>query len=165
MTALFGAILFTAAAAFIAAAVKDARSLLIPNAISLFLLVLFFLFVLASPRPVDWTGHVVVFLLTGAFGFLAFLVKWIGAGDAKLLAAASLWAGTGLIDMFLFVTALAGGVEALVILAAAHAKNRKAAEKTRLSKLPVPYGVAIAAGGLCVLSVLAEPLLPDRGLL
>ncbi len=164
MTALFGAILFMAAAAFIAAAVKDARSFLIPNYISLSLLILFFLYAFSSPKPVDWILHAATFVVIGTLGFFAFLMKWIGAGDAKLLAAGSLWAGIGLIDVFLLATVFAGGVEALVILAAAYAKNRKATEKTPLSQTRVPYGVAIAVGGLCVLRVLAEPLLPDRGL-
>ncbi len=165
MTALFGVILLAAAAVLITAAIYDARSYTIPNYVSLLLVILFPFYIFAAPQPVEWGPHVVVFAVAGAAGFLAFLMKWAGAGDAKLIAAAALWAGPHLIDLFLFLTALAGGVEALVILAVVRAKNRKAGEKVRLTKLPIPYGIAIAAGGLCVLSVLAQPLLTDRGIL
>ena len=43
-------------------------------------------------------------------GTAAFAAGALGGGDVKLLAAASLFAGPGLISDFLLVTALAGGV-------------------------------------------------------
>ena len=52
-------------------------------------------------------------------GTAAFAAGALGGGDVKLLAAASLFAGPGLISDFLLVTALAGGVLGLAVLAGA----------------------------------------------
>ena len=52
-------------------------------------------------------------------GTAAFAAGALGGGDVKLLAAASLFAGPGLISDFLLVTALAGGVLGLAVFAGA----------------------------------------------
>ena len=70
-----------------------------------------------------------------AAGFGLFAAGALGAGDAKLLAAAGLWAGWSGLAGFLLAAALAGGAVALLYASARRART-------------VPYGVAIAAGGL-----------------
>jgi prepilin peptidase CpaA len=67
----------------------------------------------------------------------------MGGGDVKLLASTSVWAGPALVFPLLMVTALAGGLVAVGVLAA------------RRRRSPLPYGVAIAAGGLVVAQRLA----------
>ena len=68
-----------------------------------------------------------------AAGALAFAAGGFGGGDVKLLAAAGLFAGPGLMVDFLAVTALVGG----------------ATVRARL-RGSLPYGPAIAVGGLWV---------------
>jgi prepilin peptidase CpaA len=83
------------------------------------------------------------------FGFLLFSQSMIGGGDAKLLAAASLWFGFETLLPFLAATALAGGVLSLTYLAFSAAKVGLGQESA-LART-VPYGAAIAAGALAVL--------------
>ncbi len=69
----------------------------------------------------------------------------MGGGDVKLLGALALWLPIlPLMDM-LFIMALAGGV--ITIIAIVSHKIRKMQDK-----IEVPYGVAIAVGGLWVMS-------------
>jgi prepilin peptidase CpaA len=78
-------------------------------------------------------------------GVAAFHFGFVGGGDAKLLAAGALWTGAGSIWAFLFATALAGGVLALGFLAWA---PRARARGIDASRIALPYGVAISAGGI-----------------
>lgn len=87
-------------------------------------------------------------------GALAFAAGALGGGDVKLLAAASLFAGSALLLDFLTVVALVGGAMGLAILAGAPiGPEAPAADgvtvRTRLRR-GLPYGPAIAAGGLWV---------------
>jgi prepilin peptidase CpaA len=69
----------------------------------------------------------------------------MGGGDVKLLGALALWLPIlPLLDM-LFIMAIAGGV--ITIIAIVVHKIRKMQDK-----IEVPYGVAIAVGGLWVMS-------------
>jgi prepilin peptidase CpaA len=88
-----------------------------------------------------------------AAGALAFSVGAMGGGDVKLLAAASLFAGPARQLDFLTITAVAGGVLGLAILAGAPIGPVDAsAQGTLRNRLrsSLPYGPAIAAGGLWV---------------
>ncbi len=138
---------------FVAAAVSDARSYRIPNLACLGIGALFPLFAFTSPAELQWGQHIAMFCLVLAAGFVVFARKIAGAGDIKLLAVASLWAGPDLLGIFLFITAIAGGLLSLMLAAAHYWQNRKAnpEEAVNIRKIPVPYGVAIAIGGLCVL--------------
>jgi prepilin peptidase CpaA len=89
----------------------------------------------------------------------------LGAGDAKLLAATSLWVGP--VDFLLFIYVLAAATVAVLLVVAfrtawqaeqsaaatggARALGAVAALRfVPLRKLTIPYGVAIAAGGVAV---------------
>jgi prepilin peptidase CpaA len=93
-----------------------------------------------------------------AAGAAAFAAGALGGGDVKLLAAASLFAAVGPIADFLLVTALAGGVLGVAVLAGAPisplAPAADATLRTRL-RSGLPYGPAIAAGGLWVAASLS----------
>ena len=97
-----------------------------------------------------------------------FLGNWVGAGDVKLLSAASLWAGPHLIAVLLIVTAIAGGFVSLFMAVITHRRNEKEAasieksenkETIALSKVSIPYGIAIATGGLATLGMIIKPIL------
>ena len=140
------------------AAWQDLRTLQIADAVSLTIVGVFAVWALGG-----WVLGTLSFTAVGlalacaaavfAAGAAAFAAGALGGGDVKLLAAASLFAGTGLISDFLLVTALAGGVLGVAGLAGAPigplAPAADATLRTRL-RGGLPYGPAIAAGGLWV---------------
>lgn len=82
----------------------------------------------------------------------------MGGGDVKLAAAASLFAGPALILDFITVTALVGGLLSVATLAGARlgpvASTGGCTVRARL-RGNLPYGPAIAVGGLWVALALA----------
>jgi prepilin peptidase CpaA len=82
-----------------------------------------------------------------AFALLAglFALKMMGGGDVKLLTALALWVPWEIFLQLLMVMALAGGV-LTIVMAGWHAIRRNR------ERLAIPYGVAIAFGGLWVLA-------------
>lgn len=157
-------VLALAAILFMAAAVTDMRAYRIPNAISLALVLLFPLYVLCAPSDVSWQQHLMVFALVLVIGLMMFSGNLAGAGDIKLLSAAALWAGANYIGVLLVVTGLAGGVLALgiaLVRITRQAKMKGKADVYALAKMPIPYGVAIAAGGVAALLMIAKPYLWD----
>jgi prepilin peptidase CpaA len=136
-----------------AAAISDVRHFIVPNRYCVSIVLLYGIHVLASPVPVSWTGGLIVAGASLAVGFALFAVKAFGGGDVKLFVAASLWAGGGHIAQFIVGTAVVGGLLATAILlqrrAPSHATPGAADAPQPQSrwKRPLPYGVAIAAGG------------------
>jgi prepilin peptidase CpaA len=93
-------------------------------------------------------------------GMAAFAAGFLGGGDVKLLAAASLMAGPSRMADFLMVTALAGGLLGVAVLAGASRGrvvplSEPEPGASTHSGRRVPYGPAIAAGGLWVATSLA----------
>ena len=66
-----------------------------------------------------------------ALFFPLFFLKGLGAGDVKLMGALGAWLGTSVVFGVAFYTALAGGLLALVLIAA-HGYGRQAARNIRL---------------------------------
>jgi len=101
----------------IAAGVSDLISFRIPNIFSAILGLAFFPFALAAGMAGgEIATHVGLAALVLAVGFGLFSAGWLGAGDAKLIAASSLWiSGWDLLAYLVFVS-LAGGVLAFLIL-------------------------------------------------
>lgn len=149
-----------AAAVLIWAAVSDVRRYLIPNAASLLLAGLFVAYALSIRTVAPLPGHA----LAGAAAFAAgagfFRLGVMGGGDVKLFAATALWAGPSHIADLLLMTTLAGGLLGVAVLIARRLSGRAAPSPSGVASVPalrarLPYGVAIAAGGLWVLLVLA----------
>ncbi|WP_069309663.1 A24 family peptidase [Porphyrobacter sp. LM 6] len=88
-----------------------------------------------------------------AFAVLAgmFAMRMMGGGDVKLLTALALWIPPTMFVQLLVIMAIAGGVLTVVMFFWHTARKQK-------DKLAIPYGVAIAFGGLWVL---AANYLPD----
>ena len=129
------------------AAVVDVRTFTISNRLNLtvaLLAPLYWLSIALSP----WPG-VAVQLAAGAgvFALLAcaFYAGMMGGGDVKLAAALALWFSPASTVKFLVLTSIAGGVLTLVVLAWHRAKGRE-------GRPQVPYGLAIAIGGLAILT-------------
>jgi prepilin peptidase CpaA len=156
MTLFQAALLSVFPALMIFAALSDATTYTIPNRISLLLLAVFFPTAFALGRPLDEIGvdlAIGVVALITAMGMFA--AGWIGGGDAKLFAVAGLWLGWSGAPMFLLATALSGGALAVMLMNARAAWLRPyfTAAPPWLARLvapdaAVPYGVAIAIGGL-----------------
>jgi prepilin peptidase CpaA len=144
------------AALLIGAGAQDLRTMHIANGFSLAIAGLFILWAggeLAAGRmslaalAMTIGCAVVVF----AVGALAFAVGALGGGDVKLLAAVSLFAGPARMVDFLAITAIAGGLMGLAILVGAPLRQPAAAGPLRARlRSGLPYGPAIAVGGLWV---------------
>jgi prepilin peptidase CpaA len=157
------ACLIAFAVLLLAAAWQDLRSLHIADAISLGIVFVFLVWAvgglalgtLSLPQMgLAAACAAAVF----ALGAAAFALGGVGGGDVKLMAASSLFAGpTQMLD-FVMVTALVGGLLSLAILAGAPigpmAPTGAGTVRARL-RGGLPYGPAIAAGGLWVAAALA----------
>ena len=142
-------LIFTAA--LLLAALWDVSTLTIPNLLTASLAIAFFGAAPLSGMPLDvMGGHILLGLVGLVVGMGLFAGGLIGGGDAKLLAAASLWIGWSELGVFLIWTALAGG--ALAILMDSFRRVPFPASTKWLMRLHnpeqgIPYGVAIAVGG------------------
>ncbi|NOZ43176.1 MAG: hypothetical protein GXP02_08455 [Alphaproteobacteria bacterium] len=97
-------------------------------------------------------------LIIFIIGMGLFALNLMGGGDVKLMPAVALWAGAGHIINYLFITAIVGGIFAVIIIV----RNRRNQSKyyksseninlsvTKITESAVPYGVGIAVGGLYV---------------
>lgn len=139
----------------IVAGLKDLTSMTIPNWISGALIVAYFPVAFAVGLP--WAvvaASVGVGLAALVIGAGMFALRWIGGGDAKLIACACLWLGLEGSALFLIWTGLLGGVFCmLLIFARFHARPYLANAPGWVVHLmepkgDIPYGVAIAAGAL-----------------
>jgi prepilin peptidase CpaA len=137
---LLGAIL-------IVAAVVDVRTFTISNRLNATVALLapaYWLSIAMEPWPgmaVQLAAGGIVFaLLAGAF-----YAGMMGGGDVKLAAALALWFTPGGTLKFLVLMSLAGGVLTLAILLWHRAQKRQ-------GRPEIPYGVAIAFGGLAILT-------------
>jgi prepilin peptidase CpaA len=138
-----------AIAVFAAAAITDSLRRRIPNILSAALALLGaarIALALAAGGGVaafglDVLAAFAIFVMA-AFGFR---FGMLGGGDVKLLAAGVLWLGAAALLPYLAVTALAGGVLAVLFVTWQMARPRSSIRDTGPS---LPYGVAIAAGGI-----------------
>lgn len=145
------------AALVLAGAASDIVSYKIPNAVVLSILVLYPVYVLVTPAAVNWPVSLAIFVGAIVVGMLLFRFGVFGAGDAKLLAAILLWAQPSLVPFTVLVTALAGGVAALLMISPARFVIAGALSSLGQDSLSekvlahnMPYGIALAAGGIFV---------------
>jgi len=140
-------LLFGLAAILVVAAVIDVRTFTISNGLNLTVALLAPLYWLSISLPL-WPD-VGVQLAAGAivFGLLAgaFYAGLMGGGDVKLAAALALWFSPQSTIRFLVFMSLAGGVLTLAVMAWHRLKQRE-------GRPEIPYGVAIAIGGLAILT-------------
>jgi prepilin peptidase CpaA len=163
MTALSLLPLGVLPALVIVAGLTDLTSMKIPNWISAVLIVAFFpaAFIAGLPGQ-DILIHVGVGVAALFVGMAMFALRWIGGGDAKLLASVCLWMGLGGTAPFLLYTAVVGGgFGLLLLLARSYAQPYVRGAPGWVATLmepkgDIPYGVAIAAGAL--LAFPASPL-------
>ena len=135
------------AAILIVAAAIDVRTFTISNRLNLTVALLAPVYWLSIALPI-WPG-VGIQLAAGAgvFALLAgaFYAGMMGGGDVKLAAALALWFSPSSTLKFLVLMSLAGGVLTLAVIALHRFKQRE-------GRPEIPYGVAIAFGGLVILT-------------
>jgi prepilin peptidase CpaA len=140
-------LLLALAAILVVAAIVDVRTFTISNRLNLIVALLapiYWASVALSPWPgiaVQVAAAATVFLLLAG----AFYAGMMGGGDVKLAAALALWFSPFTTLRFLVLTSLAGGVLTLVLVIWHRARKRE-------GRPEIPYGVAIAAGGLAILT-------------
>jgi prepilin peptidase CpaA len=88
----------------------------IPNEVLLFALTLFILKILFFQPIKDLVWPLIIFATVLCATFPLYLFKWIGAGDAKFIAVASLWASEQHLAIFFIAMSIAGGALALIYL-------------------------------------------------
>ena len=131
----------------VVAAVIDMRTFTISNQLNLAVALMAPLFWWSSQLPLWPTVATQVAIAGGVFLLLAgaFYAGMMGGGDVKLAAALALWFSPASTIKFLVLMSLAGGVLTLLLVGWHRAKKRE-------GRPEIPYGVAIAFGGLAILT-------------
>lgn len=142
-------------AVVIIAALRDATTMTIPNWLCLTGAALFLPAALVAHLSLPGAGLSLAcgvgFLIVG---MVMFALRWIGGGDAKLLAVCALWMGWPQVMTFLFWTAISGGGLAVVLIGSRRIAALGPAFGPRwLNRLlqpdgDIPYGIAIAIGAM-----------------
>ncbi len=133
----------------------DARTLRIPNTVSLVLLAAFLpAAVLAGIGMEAIAWHLGGGVLVLVVGFALFAFNLFGGGDAKLLGACALWVGWDDLVFFVIAVVLVGGVLSLLVILLRKGLGLwpdwlvQSAEGLFTPNKAVPYGIAIAAGAM-----------------
>ena len=148
-------ILLLGIALFAVAAYDDVKSLRIPNALTIAVAVLgiFRLIVIGDKNMAPYTvgASLIIFIVT----FLLFWRGFLGGGDVKLLSATVLLVGYRDLFPFLLIMSICGALVSLAVLFV-HQYLPLWLEPRLMALMPkarlaVPYGVAIACGGIVTL--------------
>src|SRR5687768_2592470 len=131
----------------VVAAVVDVRTFTISNWLNLAVALLAPLYWLAVGLPLWPQAAIQLAVGAGVFTILAgaFYAGMMGGGDVKLAAALSLWFSPLSTVKFLVLMSIAGGVVTLAAIALHKARSKP-------GRPEIPYGVAIAFGGLAILA-------------
>jgi prepilin peptidase CpaA len=139
----------------IVAAIIDVRTFTISNGLNLTVALLAPLYWWSIGLPLWPDAAIQVAVAAGVFAVLAatFYIGMMGGGDVKLAAALALWFRPFTTLKILVIMSLAGGLLTLIVLAL-HRNRAKApiSGDSPAIKPEVPYGVAIAIGGLWILA-------------
>ncbi len=147
--------MFPVAMAF--AGAMDLFTMTIPNRVSLGLIAAFAISALMVGMPLlTIANHVSAGLLFLGIGVFMFWMRWLGGGDAKLLAAAALWLGFGSMMPYLVMVTLFGGVLAIVLLTyrsiipPVWIMGQEWAMRLHDRNGGIPYGIALAGAALWI---------------
>lgn len=144
-------------AVMIAAMVTDLRRFEIPNTLPVVLTLSYPIAAIAGGQDVPallWHVALAAAVLIG--GMVLYFMRVFGGGDAKLIAAAALWTGPAATAEFLLLTAVCGGIVALLLMLfwrirlPAFAANMPSLQRLHNARHQVPYALGIGAGGLAV---------------
>lgn len=136
------------------AAVSDLLTMMIPNRVSLIMVISFAVLAPLSGLALPAIGmHALGAAIVFGICFALFALNVMGGGDAKLLSAAALWFGyePALLSFLAYVSVI-GGLVTLAILLIRSQSNTILAiglpiPNSLLLAKKIPYGIAIAIGG------------------
>jgi len=144
--AFTGMLMAALALLLVIAAVVDVRTFTISNRLNLTVALLAPLYWLAVPLG---HGHIILQVAAAAVVFLlfagAFHAGLMGGGDVKLASALALWFPPYATIKFMVWMSIAGGLLTLAVVGWHRFKQRQ-------GRPEIPYGVAIAIGGLVILT-------------
>lgn len=125
----------------------DVRERTIPNLLNLAiaLLAIPFWWSIGLALWPDIAVQIGVAAIVFALFAIAFAIGAMGGGDVKLIGALALWLPFQAVLLLLFIMSMAGGV-----LTLAYYLHHRFARRT--DRLEIPYGLAIAFGGLWLIS-------------
>lgn len=140
-------LLIVLAVLLVVAAVIDVRTFTISNRLNAAVALLAPLYWFSIALPLWPDVAIQLALGLGVFILLAaaFYAGMMGGGDVKLAGALALWFSPVSTIKFLVLMSLAGGVLTLVVVVLHRARRRE-------GRPEIPYGVAIAFGGLAILA-------------
>lgn len=148
-------LVFPAAMAF--AAMMDLFTMTIPNRISLALLGAFLVAAPLTGMPWEQFGlHIATGFGILLLGIVLFALGYVGGGDAKLLAVASLWIGPQFLLSYVAMATILGGLLSLMILSyrgimpPLWLTRQKWAMKLHDPQVGVPYGLALSGAALWI---------------
>lgn len=135
------------------AAGEDLWRLRISNIFPVALVALFVIAITIMGAPRDIWQNGIGFLAMLAVGLLLFAQKWLGGGDVKLMAATALWFNFAGLWKLIFWVTVTGALLAIILIISRRlflrAKtNTGESHPVMVAKGPIPYGMAIAAGGI-----------------
>lgn len=136
----------------------DLASYTIPNFIPAAVVVAFLLFAVNAGYSVaDYQSHLLAGLIALVSGFALFALSYIGGGDAKFFAGVAAWFGLHDLLPYVVTASLFGGALTLGLLALrrlplpAALAGQSWIVRLHEPRAGIPYGVALAAGGIAVL--------------
>ncbi len=148
------------------AAFYDVWKFVIPNTVSLAVILLFFATVPFVDGPVDWLSHLGAALAVLLVGMVVYRLGYMGAGDVKLMAAVSLWVGFGELMGYVMIVAICGGglaallwgLRRLIIGLLTYvlaSPGQITLPRVLILDEQIPYGVAIAAAAVFTVNEVA----------
>jgi prepilin peptidase CpaA len=136
---------------------SDMFSMRISNRISLAIVGLFGVFALTSGMALHDAGwHLLAGFLVLCVSFGLFATGWIGGGDAKLVAALSVWFGFGQLWEYIAVSSILGGFLTLALLflraqpLPLFAMSQDWILRLHDRKTGIPYGIALGVTALMI---------------
>jgi prepilin peptidase CpaA len=134
-----------------AAAVPDVLTLRIANLFRVAILLVAAVALALHPGA-NWWQHLLSFGIVLGLGITFFSLGWLGGGDAKMMAGAALAFDLLGLARFVPLVLISGGVLALlaIVLRTVMPGRRVEARKG------IPYGVAVAVGGIAALLLFRE---------
>lgn len=142
------------------AMLNDFRHYRIPNKLNLAIFASFFPVALLLGMPWEvMLWHIIGFAVVFAIMFALFMIMpagKFGGGDAKMISASAIWIDWHLLPTFIVMTMLAGGVLAVAmwlwrVLQVEYGvwmQGDATLRKVMSYQVKLPYGAAIAAGGI-----------------
>jgi prepilin peptidase CpaA len=142
-------VLILGIALFVVAAYGDVKTFRIPNALVAAVAILGITRLVVNGDLIVGLHTITASIIVLVVGLVLFWQGFIGGGDAKLITAAALLVGYHNLYSFLALICLCGLLVSLAVLATRYLSRSPGPQPK--ARLVVPYGVAIAGGGIVTL--------------